>query len=294
MRMLASLLSIAAQIAAGVLLLALLVWLLQPKLLFRPFPALIGNPAHWGMDYEDVWLTTADGERLHGWFVPAQPPFAQRRRARPQTLLFLHGNAGNVSHREASVAIFAELGLDVLIIDYRGYGQSSGRPSEAGLYQDADAAWHWLTHDRGIAAADIVVFGRSLGGAVAAALAARVRPGALIVESSFADLQAMAKRHYPLLAHLVPLRYHFPTATHLGQVQAPVLVLHSPDDGVVPYEQGRALFAAANAPKRFVDLTGGHNEGFVHSGSGPYGEFLDWVSAGAPAQQRDAPERGGG
>ena len=279
MRMLASLLTIAVQLAAGLLVLALLVWLLQPKLLFRPFPEMIGDPSHWGMNFEDVWLTTADGVRLHGWFLPAQPPFAPQRRASPHTLLFLHGNAGNVSHRGASMAIFAELGLDVLLIDYRGYGQSEGRPSEIGLYQDARAAWDWLTQARGVAPADIVVFGRSLGGAVAAELAAQVQPGALIVESSFADLDAMAKLHYPLLTRLVPLRYHFPAADHLRQVQAPVLVLHSPDDQVVPYEQGRALFAAANEPKRFVDLTGGHNEGFLDSQphyQRALADFLDW------------------
>lgn len=279
MRVIASLLTIAAQLAAGLLVLALLLWLLQPKLLFLPFPEMVAEPSQWGMDYEDVWLTTADGVRLHGWLLPAQPPFAQQRRAKPHTLLFLHGNAGNVSHRGASVAIFAELGLDVLLIDYRGYGQSEGRPSEIGLYQDARAAWDWLTQTRGVAPADIVVFGRSLGGAVAAELAARVQPGALIIESSFANLDAMAKLHYPLLARLAPLRYHFPAADHLRQVGTPVLVLHSPDDQVVPYDQGQALFAAANEPKRFVDLTGGHNEGFLDSQpryQRALADFLDW------------------
>jgi fermentation-respiration switch protein FrsA (DUF1100 family) len=282
MRMLASLLNVIAQLAAGLLVLGLLVWLLQPKLLFRPFPEMVADPSSWGMNYEDVWLTTADGVRLHGWFLPAQPPVAQQRRPSPHTLLFLHGNAGNVSHRGASLAIFAALGLDVLVIDYRGYGQSGGSPSEIGLYRDAHAAWRWLTETRGVAATDIVVFGRSLGGAVATELAARVQPGALIVESSFADLRAMAQLHYPLLTRLAPLRYRFPSATYLAQVRAPVLVLHSPDDGVVPYEQGRALFASAREPKRFVDLRGGHNEGFMDSQpqyQRALAEFLDWRPA---------------
>lgn len=279
MRMLLSLLTIGAQLAAALLVLGLLVWLLQPKLLFRPFPEMVGDPSHWGMTYSDVQLTTDDGVRLHGWLLPAQPPFAERRRARLHTLLFLHGNAGNVSHRGASLQIFAALGLDVLIIDYRGYGQSEGKPSEIGLYRDADAAWRWLTETRGIAPADIVIFGRSLGGAVATALAARVQPGALIVESSFTDLTAMAKLHHPLLTRLVPLRYRFPSAEHLPQVRAPVLVLHSPDDGVVPYAHGRALYAAAREPKRFVDLVGGHNEGFLETQphyQQALAEFLDW------------------
>jgi hypothetical protein len=212
--------------------------------------------------------------RLHGWFLPAPS-----RRAAPHTLLFLHGNAGNVSHRSASVAIFRELGLDQLIIDYRGYGQSEGRPSETGLYRDASAAWRWLTGSRGIAPADVVVFGRSLGGAVATELAARVRPGALIVESSFTDVPSMARLHHPLLARFVPLRYRFPSAANLARVQSPVLVLHSPDDGIVPFAHGRALHAAAPGPKRFVELVGGHNEGFLSS-QPHYQEalaaFLDW------------------
>lgn len=257
---LSGLLGVLAAAAAGLLLLGLLAWVMQPTLLFRPFTNLIGVPSDWGLAYEDVQLTTADGVRLHGWFLPAE-----RRRARLHTLVFFHGNAGNVSHRGATLAIFAALGLDVLIIDYRGYGLSQGRPTEAGLKLDADAAWHWLVAERGVAPADIVLFGRSLGGAVAAGLAARVQPGALIVESSFTDLEAMARLHHPLLARFVPLRYRFRSVDALAQVRCPVLILHSRDDGIVPFAQGKALYAAATAPKGFVELVGGHNEGFLDS-----------------------------
>ncbi len=252
-------------------------WLLQPKLLFRPYPEMVGVPSDWGFAYEDVWLITADGVRLHGWFLPNP-----RRRASPYTLLFLHGNAGNISHRSASIAIFAELGLDQLIIDYRGYGQSDGKPSETGLYRDAEAAWRWLTEARGVAPADVVVFGRSLGGAVATELAARVQPGALIVESSFTDVAAMARLHHPLLARSVPLRYRLPSAEYLARVRSPVLVLHSPDDGIVPFAHGQALFAAAPGPKRFVELAGGHNEGFLDSQpryQAALADFLNWRPA---------------
>lgn len=245
----------------GLLLAGSLAWLLQPKLLFRPFTEMIATPADWGLAYEDVWLTADDGAQLHAWFLPA----SARRNRSPHTLLFLHGNAGNISHRAASLAIFADLGLDVLIVDYRGYGQSGGRPSEDGLYADATAAWRWLTHTRGVAPADIVVFGRSLGGAVATELSARVQPGALIVESSFTDVESMARLHYPLLTLLMPLRYRFPSAEHLARVRCPVLVLHSPDDGIVPFAHGEALYAVASEPKRFVELLGGHNEGFLDS-----------------------------
>ena len=269
--------SLILTVIGSLLLLALLAWMLQPKLLFRPYPEMVGVPSDWGFAHEDVWLTTDDGVRLHGWFLPAA-----RRRPSPHTLLFLHGNAGNISHRSASIAIFAELGLDVFIIDYRGYGQSQGEPSETGLYRDADAAWRWLTGLRGVAAEDIVVFGRSLGGAVAIELAARVRPGALMVESSFTDVASMARLHHPLLTRFVPLRYRFPSARHLARVGCPVLILHSPDDGIVPFSHGRELFAAAPEPKRFVELIGGHNEGFLESQphyQQALAAFLDWRPA---------------
>jgi fermentation-respiration switch protein FrsA (DUF1100 family) len=273
------LLSTLGLVVAACLLVAGLTWLLQSKLLFRPFSTLVAVPSDWGLAYEDVWLGTDDGVRLHGWFLPAAEPSRRGRNAAPHTLLFLHGNAGNVSHRGPSLAIFAKLGLDVLIIDYRGYGQSHGRPSEHGLNRDAAAAWHWLTAVRNIAPEQIVIFGRSLGGAVATTLAARERPGALIVESSFTDIAAMARLHHPLLARLVPLRYRFASLDALARVDCPVLILHSRDDGVVPFAHGRALFDAATAPKRFIELTGGHNEGFLASQpryQQGIAEFLDW------------------
>jgi hypothetical protein len=180
-------------------------------------------------------------------------------------VLFLHGNAGNISHRGDSITIFASMGLSVLIFDYRGYGLSAGSPSERGLYKDADAAWAWLTGDAGLAADDIVIFGRSLGAAVAAQLAARVTPAALILESGLDRARTLARAHYPLLADLLPLRYRFPAADHAASVTCPVLVLHSPDDEIIPYRLGRRLYDAIPGPKRFVELEGGHNDGFLRS-----------------------------
>jgi fermentation-respiration switch protein FrsA (DUF1100 family) len=233
------------------------------------------------MAYENVQLVTEDKIALHGWLISAARP----RTEAPHTLLFFHGNAGNVSHRHDSIAIFNALGLDVLIIDYRGFGRSEGSASESGLYRDAAAAWRWLTQSRGIAPGDIVIFGRSLGGAVAIQLAAQTEPAALIVESSFDDLGSLASEHYPLLSRLIPLRYRFPAAEQLAAVRCPLLMLHSPDDRVVPYRLGKCLFAAASVPKTFVDLRGGHNDGFLRS-QPQYQEalavFLDSLAAIAP------------
>ena len=278
--MLIKLAALLGHVLLGLLLAGILIWWLQPRMIFYPLKTVQSTPADWGMAFEHVQLTTEDGIALHGWLIPA----AGRRTEAPHTLLFFHGNAGNISHRRDSIAIFNALGLDVLIIDYRGFGQSEGSPSEQGLYRDAAAAWRWLTQGRGIAAGDIVIFGRSLGGAVAIQLAAQTQPAGLIVESSFDDLGSLAEEHYPLLSRLIPLRYRFPAAEQLAAVRCPLLVLHSPDDRIVPYRLGRRLFAAAAVPKTFVDLRGGHNDGFLRS-QPRYQEslavFLDSLAASA-------------
>ena len=138
------------------------------------------TPANIGLAFEPLSIATADGETLDAWFIPAEEPRG--------TLLFFHGNAGNISHRLDSIALFHRLGLNVLIFDYRGYGRSTGSPSESGLYKDAEAVWQYLTEERRMLADNIVLFGRSLGGAVAVWLADRVKPAGLIVESSFTSV----------------------------------------------------------------------------------------------------------
>lgn len=259
--MLAKLTSLLLLTLLGVLLFGLLLWWLQPKLIFFPYERLQVTPIDWGLDYEEVELTTEDGISLHGWLVSPPKPLTTP----PRTLLFFHGNAGNLSHRGDSIRIFTDLGLEVLIIDYRGYGRSQGSPSEQGLYRDATAAWQWLTQVRGIPQKEIALFGRSLGGAVAAWLAARTTPAAVIIESSFDRMQSLAEVHYPLLARLVPLRVAFPAVEEIATVHSPLLVLHSPDDEIVPIPLGRRLYEAAPGPKRFVQLQGGHNDGFLRS-----------------------------
>jgi fermentation-respiration switch protein FrsA (DUF1100 family) len=158
--------------------------LMLPMLVFMPTTPLAGTPAAVGLHFEDVELTTSDSLKIHGWYVPA--PNAR------SILLFFHGNAGNISHRLESIKIFHDLGLSVFIIDYRGYGQSEGTPSIKGTGLDALAAWQWLTENKKIPDDMIIVFGRSLGGAVAVELARSVTPGALILESTFSSLSEMA------------------------------------------------------------------------------------------------------
>ncbi|MDT8387871.1 MAG: alpha/beta hydrolase [Thiogranum sp.] len=246
-----------ASIILGIALLNGAMFLRQPDMVFFPQRQLEAAPDEWGMAYQDVNLLTGDGVKLHGWYVP----HAEGRR----TVLFFHGNAGNISHRRESIAIFHDLGLNVLIIDYRGYGRSEGSPDEAGLYADADAAWNYLVDVQQIRGKDIIIFGRSLGGAVAADLGARVQAGALVLESTFSSARAMSRMIFPLLSYLVIPRFKFNVAERVRDVHYPVLVLHSPDDDIIPLRLGEAVYAAANQPKTFVPLKGDHNSGFLQA-----------------------------
>ena len=230
-------------------------FLQQPGMVFFPQRQLDATPQDWGLAYEDVELRTADRVVLHGWYLPH--PEARR------TLLFFHGNAGNISHRGDSIAIFHGLGLNVLIIDYRGYGRSQGKPDERGLYADADAAWRYLTEQRGTRDSNIIIFGRSLGGVVAADLAARVQASGVILESTFSSARDVSRAVFPLLSWLVIQRFDFNVATRVKNIHCPVLVLHSPDDEIIPFTLGERVFQAANEPKVFERLQGDHNYGFL-------------------------------
>ena len=171
--------------------LAAMVFVSQSRLVYYPQRGIIATPGQIGLSYDAVTFEAADGVRLSGWFVPAEAPRG--------VILFCHGNAGNISHRLESIRVFHRLGLSTFIFDYRGYGQSEGRPTEQGTYLDAEAAWRYLVQERRVAPTEIIVFGRSLGGAIAAWLAQDHTPRALIVESTFTSVRDMASHLYPFL-----------------------------------------------------------------------------------------------
>ena len=246
-------------LAYGALL--LLLFLFQPRLLFLPgVPGrtLTATPEHIGLEYREVEFATEDGERLHGWWLPHATPRA--------TLLFQHGNAGNISHRLDSLRIFHELGLNVFIYDYRGYGQSTGSPSETGLYSDARAGWAWLTDDQGIEPGSIVLFGRSMGGAVASHLATEVDAAGLIVESTFTSVPDIGAELYWWLPVRLLARLDFNAAESIERTGMPVLVVHSPDDEIIPFEHGQRLAEAAGDRGTLLEIRGDHNTGFLSSG----------------------------
>ena len=241
-------------IAGCWLLLVAYVYFRQASMLYLPdLPSrqLDASPDDIGLEYEDVLLEASDGVKTHGWFVPG---------GSARTVLYFHGNAGNISHRLYTIKQLHELGLSVFIVDYRGYGQSEGKPLEKGLYKDAEAAWAYLTNVRGIAGEEIVIFGRSLGASVAAWLARKNAPSALIVDSAFTSVPDVPADVYPWLPVRLLSRFQRATGSYVTGTEAPILVVHSRDDEIIPFHHGEAIFAAANEPKTFLELRGGHND----------------------------------
>ncbi len=259
---------------AGGIFLALLSPLAE-RVIFQPTRGVAIEPARLGVEAESLFLDTEDGVRVHAYYVPATT-----HATAPRALLFLHGNAGNASHRLPNAAALARLGADVLLLDYRGYGLSEGSPSEAGVYADARAAWNHLTEVRGVPPERIVLFGRSLGGAVAVELAQDRTLAGLVLESAFTNIDDMARRMIGPLANFVG--GGFPSDERITRVRAPLLFFHGDRDDIVPIELGRALYAAAPEPKRFESIDGaGHNDTVVVGGNAYFakiGAFLDEVA----------------
>jgi hypothetical protein len=258
--------------------LALLLFLrwYEPRMIYLPARELDRTPADLGLAYEDLTLTAGDGERLHAWFLPGHAPA-------PVTVLFLHGNAGNISHRFDKLAVLRALGADVLIVDYRGYGRSTGRPDEGGTYRDADAAYEHLTGRRALDPRRLVLYGESLGAAVAVDLAARKPVGGLIMESPFSSAVEVARELFPFLPAALLVRNRYDSIAKMGKVRAPVLFLHSRDDEFFGWHHAQRLYDAARAPKRLVELRGGHNDAFLVSGDAfaqALKEFLADVTRG--------------
>ncbi len=239
---------------------------MQSRFVFAPTRRIEETPESIGLSYEQVMFRADDGSPLAGWFVPVENERG--------TVLFCHGNAGNISHRLEIISILHKLGFSTFIFDYRGYGESGGRTSEKGTYRDAESAWRWLTVTMNIPSERIVIMGRSLGGPIAAWLAREHTPKALILESTFSSMPDMGAALYPWLPARFLSRFKYPTIEYVRDIRCPVLVVHSPVDDLVPFELGQRIFDAANEPKAFLEITGGHNRGFIDTGV-RYVEGLD-------------------
>ena len=244
---------------ATLILLASRMGLIERYFLYFPEQHLVTTPSQFDLPYEEVYFGGRDGTRLHGWFVPGREPV---------TLLWFHGNAGNISHRLENIKLLNELvGVSIFILDYRGYGLSEGRPSEKGFYLDAEAALAHLNSRQEVDQGKIVYFGRSLGAAVAVELAVHQSPWALILESPFPSVPEMARRLYPFLPLWPLLRDRYDSLGKIARVHVPLLVLHGDRDEVIPFDAGRKLFDAALEPKEFYAIQGaGHNDTYIIGG----------------------------
>ena len=249
-------------IAVGVyIIFAVYLFIFQSRYVYYPklvLPILAADPSYIGLPFENISFETSDGVKLSGWFIPKENSRG--------VLLFCHGNAGNIGHRLESIQLFNRLGLEIFIFDYRGYGESEGKPTEKGTYQDAEAAWRYIVKERQVDPDKVLVFGRSLGGGIASWLASRYTPGALILESTFTSLTDIAAARYWFMPIKLLMRLKYDTAEHLRKVNCPVLIVHSHDDEEIPFTHGQRLFEIASEPKEFLETTGTHNEGFITSG----------------------------
>jgi uncharacterized protein len=231
-------------------------------------PSTTLDPCTLDCAFEEVWFESRDATRLHGWFIPA-PAHARWGHL---VLLLLHGNGGNISHRGSFYQAWHELGINVFTFDYRGYGQSQGRPSEEGTYQDAQAAYAWL-RKRGFDSHQIIPIGKSLGGGIASELVLRERVGALILQNTFTSIPDIGSEMFPWLPVRRLARISYNTRSKLPSIHVPVLIAHSPNDQTIGIHHARQNFEVANHPKLFWELAGGHTD-TVEAGKAIYLEGL--------------------
>jgi len=226
--------------------------------MYKPTHEIETTPDRLGYEYDSIMFKTSDNMTLNGWFIP--------NHASQRVVLFFHGNTGNISHCMESIEMFHRMGLGTFIFDYRGYGHSVGRPTEQGTYHDAQAAWEYIVNERGISPDNIVVLGRSLGGAIASWLVSQYSPKAFIIESTFTTAADIAAEQFPHVPARLLNRFHYNVLENIKKVTCPVLIVYSKDDKIAPIHHGIKLFDAANEPKQFLEIQGDHDDGFLTTG----------------------------
>ena len=230
--------------------------MIEKRYIFFPRSQMVGNPSDLGLSYKEVRFKTEDGVELHGWFVPG---------TQEQTWIWFHGNAGNISYLLENLALLHHhLSVNFFLFDYREYGTSDGKVSEAGTYLDAQGARDYIVSRQAINPDKIIYFGQSLGSAVAIWLATQREPYGLIIEAPFSSMRDMAKRAFPRLPVYLLVRTKYNSLDRIGGLKCPLLVLHGDQDEVVPISQGKKLYEAAKGPKHFVEIPGsGHCDAYL-------------------------------
>jgi fermentation-respiration switch protein FrsA (DUF1100 family) len=244
---------------------------MEANLIFFPSALIEQTPERAGLEFQDVFFLTRDNTRLNGWFIP--------HRAAHSTLVWFHGNAGNISHRVENIKLLHDkVKVNIFIFDYRGYGRSEGRVSEQGTYVDGEAALEFVQKRLGVPPHKIVLFGRSLGAAVAAEMANRFESQALILESPFVSVREMARVIFPFLPFGPLIQTRYDVREKIRKIRTPLLVLHGDQDEIVPFTQGKLVFDAAPEPKKFFTIAGArHNDTYIVGGEPYYQQLRDFI-----------------
>lgn len=251
----------------------------QDRLFFRPRPGLAARPDAAGLPWQDVAIGASGGVTLACWWLPGPAETGAERPGGPFTLLYLHGASASLGDRLDALRFWHDLGFDILAVDYRGYGESTGRPSEAGLEDDVQAAWRWLTETRGVPAGHVVIAAESLGVSLATFLGRQVRPAGMVLEAGFTRAVDVAVRRYRWLPVRQLLRLELAAEEHIGQVRCPVLLVHSVDDQLVPITLGRRLERRARPPRTLLKVRGAHARACVEGGPRYRDGVRRWVDA---------------
>jgi pimeloyl-ACP methyl ester carboxylesterase len=248
--------------------LAIALYFGQSNLVYMPSKDVIETPETVGIKFEDIQIVTKDNVNLDAWFVPAKDDNPVGK----GVILFCHGNGGNISNRLSYLPIFKDLGLSTLLFDYRGYGKSEGKPTEEGTYADVEAVWQYLTQEKQIPPQKIIIYGESLGGAIASYIAEKTTQpdgknsaGGLVLASTFTSISDRASELYPFLPIRWLSQFSYNSIDRLPNIKIPILIIHSTDDEIIPFTHGDRNFQAANQPKTLVKIRGDHNGGFLDS-----------------------------
>ena len=246
-------------ICSGIILfLALLIFLFvkyyEKNIVFFPIKNIEDSPLRIGLTFEDIYFPAEDGQNLNAWFLA--------KKSSDKVLLFFHGNAGNLGHRVDLLGILSALEINIFIFDYRGYGNSSGKPSENGLYEDALGAYKYLIEKKGFSPENIIIYGKSIGTCPAIDLAAKKQIGKLILDSGFSSAVDMGKLIIPILPLKIFMNLEFDSIRKIKLIKCDKLFIHSINDEIVPFKLGKKLYDHASVPKEFISITGSHNGSF--------------------------------
>lgn len=236
----------------------LIMYFIQHRLVFEGTEEHVGSPSDYSLVYEDVWLESRHNNKVHGWFVPCEESKG--------SILLCHGNYGNISHRLETLKIFNDLGFDVFIFDYQGYGKSTGMASEADVYYDSEQALKYLMKKTGKEASELIFFGRSLGGGPATYLAEQYKPKQLILESTFLTIPDVGAKIYWFLPIKLLSRVKFANIDRVKAISCPVLHIHSPDDELIPFDHAKELHAQSGSEHDIIEIKGDHGRGFLETG----------------------------